>query len=251
MMPALMFRREFLAVAAAAALMSQAAMAQSAMAQAARPKPKIGFIGAGKIGGQLAQFWARAGYPVMVSARDLGAMKELAAKIGSGAQAGTPAEAAAFGDVVVVSVPYGALPQVGRDYAQQLKGKVVLDTCNPNVRRDGDMTKDALEKGTGVVDPTYLPGTRLVRAFNTVGAGALAPNAGRQGELIGIPLASDDREALIIAAQMVRDAGFEPVIVGGLSTAKSFDTGTAVYGKALPASEVRAALNVKPAPADQ
>jgi 8-hydroxy-5-deazaflavin:NADPH oxidoreductase len=221
-------------------------LAQIAFAQAA--KPKIGFIGAGRIGSQLASFWAHAGYQVMVSARDLAPLKELAAQIGSNVQVGTPAQAAAFGDVIVVTVPYGALPQVGRDYASELRGKVVLDTCNPNPKRDGDMTKDALEKGTGVMDPVYLPGTRLVRAFNTVGAGQLTATSHRAGELIGIPLASDDKDALLIAAQLVRDAGFEPVIVGDLSSAKSFDPGTSIYGKALPASQVRTALNVKDRP---
>lgn len=211
-------------------------------------KPKIGFIGAGRIGSQLAAFWAHAGYKIMISARDLGPLKDIAAQIGPNVQVGTPAEAATFGDVVVVTVPYGALPQVGRDYASELKGKIVLDTCNPNPRRDGDMTKDALEKGTGVMDPDYLPGTRLVRAFNTVGAGQLAPMSHRAGEWIGIPLASNDRDAMLVAAQLVRAAGFEPVLVGDLSTAKSFDTGTAIYGKALPASEVRAALHVKVSP---
>jgi 8-hydroxy-5-deazaflavin:NADPH oxidoreductase len=223
--------------------------AQIAFAQAA--KPKIGFIGAGRIGSQLASFWAHAGYPVMISARELGPLKELAARIGPNVQVGMPAEAAAFGDVVVVTVPYGALPQVGRDYASELRGKVVLDTCNPNPARDGDMTKDALEKGTGVMDPIYMPGTRLVRAFNTVGAGQLAPTSHRSGELVGIPLASNDKGAMLIAAQLVRDAGFESVIVGDLSAAKSFDPGTPIYGKALPASQVRTALNVKIVPSDQ
>jgi 8-hydroxy-5-deazaflavin:NADPH oxidoreductase len=237
----LMIRRNFLF--AGAALVSATALPTPLWAQGA--KPKIGFIGAGRIGSQLATFWAHAGYPVMVSALDLDEMKKLAAQIGSGAQAGTSAEAAAFGDVVVVTVPYGALPQVGKDYAAQLKGKIVLDTCNPNVTRDGPMTKETLDKGTGVMDPIYLPGTRLVRAFNTVGFGLLTPNANRPGEKIGIPLASDDKAAMAVAAQMVKDAGFEPVIVGGLSTAKSFDTGTSIYGKAVPASEVRTALGVK------
>src|SRR5262249_1036172 len=147
-----MIRRNFLL--AGAALVSATALPSLSWAQA---KPKVGFIGAGRIGGQLATFWAHAGYPVMVSALDLDTVQKLAAGIGSGAQAGTPAQAAAFGDVVVVTVPYGALPQVGKDYAAQLKGKIVLDTCNPNVTRDGPMTKDALEKGTGVMDPIYLP----------------------------------------------------------------------------------------------
>jgi predicted dinucleotide-binding enzyme len=214
-------------------------------ARAAQSKPKIGFIGAGKIGGTLAKLWTQAGYEVMLSARDLGPVRELAAQLGYTARVGTPAEAAAWGDVVVVSVPYGALPQIGHDYAAELKGKVVLDTCNPYVSRDGDMAQEALNKGTGVMDPIYLPGTRLVRAFNAINYRSLASEAHRAGEPIGIELAADDPQALTIAKQLVSDAGFEPVVVGGLSTAKRFDNGSPVYPKTLTANEMRALLGLK------
>ena len=211
----------------------------------AQAKPKIGFIGAGRIGGTLARLWTQAGYQVMLSARDLGPVRELAAQLGPTASVGTPAEAAAWGEVVVVSVPYGELPQIGHDYAAQLKGKVVLDTCNPYLERDGDMAKEALDKGTGVMDPIYLPGTRLVRAFNAISYQSLASEAHRAGEPIGIELAADDPQALEIAKRLVTDAGFEPVVVGGLATAKRFDHGSAIYPKTLPAGEMRAMLGLK------
>ncbi len=145
--------------------------------------------------------------------------------------------------MVLISVPFAALPQIGKDYAAQLKGKVVLDTCNPYVSRDGAMAQEALDKGTGVTDPAYLPGTRLVRAFNQVSAASLASEAHRAGEKIGVPLAGDDKAALAIASQLVTDAGFDPVMVGGLSTAKSFDPGTPAY-HTLTAKELRAALKL-------
>ncbi|HVV26591.1 MAG TPA: NAD(P)-binding domain-containing protein [Rhizomicrobium sp.] len=218
--------------------------ASGAPVAAAPQKPKIGIIGAGRVGGVLAKLWAGAGYRVMLSARNLDPVRQLAAQIGPNAQAGTPAEAAAFGDVVVVSVPYGALPQIGRDYAGALKGKVVLDTCNPVVQRDGPMAQEALDKGTGVMDPLYLPGTRLVRAFSTINYVPLEHEAHRAGEPIGIPLAGNDRQALEVASQLVRDAGFEPVVVGDLSTAKSFDIGQK-GSKVHPVSELRAILEIK------
>jgi hypothetical protein len=233
-------RRALLLVCGAIAM--SAAFPQSVKADT---KPKIGFIGAGHIGGTLAKLWTQAGYQVMLSARDLGPVKELAAQLGPNASVGTPAEAAAWGDVVVVTVPYGALPQVGHDYAAQLKGKVVLDTCNPYLERDGDMAQEALDKGTGVMDPIYLPGTRLVRAFNAIAYTSLASEAHRSGEPIGIELAADDAQALKIAKQLVKAAGFEPVVVGGLSTAKRFDHGSAIYPKTLPANEMRAQLGLK------
>jgi predicted dinucleotide-binding enzyme len=217
----------------------------AALPALAAPHLKIGVIGAGRIGGTLAKLWAEAGYKVMISARTMEEVQKLAAEIGHGVTAGTPQQAAAFGDVVLISVPYGALPQVGKDNEAELRGKIVLDTCNPYLSRDGEMAKTALEKGTGAVDPTYLPGTRLVRAFNQVSAAALASEAHRSGEKIGVPLAGDDKQALETAEQLVRDAGFDPVVVGGLSSAKRFDPGTPAY-HTLTARELRAILGLKP-----
>lgn len=224
-------------------LLSAAASLLAISPVLAQAKPKIGVIGAGRIGGTLARHWANAGYRVMISARSLEEVQKLAAEIGHGVTAGTPQQAAAFGDVVLISVPFGALPQVGKDNAAQLKGKIVLDTCNPYLGRDGEMAREALEKGTGMVVPTYLPGVRLVRAFNQVSAAALASEAHRAGEKIGVPLASDDKQAMAVAQQLVRDAGFDPVVVGGLATAKSFDQGAAAY-RTLTARELRAILKL-------
>ena len=230
-------RRPFLISAIAlAALVPQALSAQT--------KARIGVIGAGRIGGQLARFWANAGYPVMVSSLSLDEMKKLAGDIGHGARAGTAREAAAFGQVIVMSVPFGALPQVGRDYAAELKGKIVLDTTNPYVSRDGEMANEAIQKGTGMVVPTYLPGVRLVRAFNQIGAAKLEPLSKASGEKTGVPLAGDDAEGLRVASQLVRDAGFEPVVVGGLAAAKRFDVGSPAYTD-LRVSELKARLGLK------
>jgi predicted dinucleotide-binding enzyme len=89
------------------------------------------------------------------------------------------------------------------------------------------------------------PGTRLVRAFNAINSGPLARDGFRKPERLGIPLASDDAEALKIASQLVSDAGFDPVVVGGLSRARDFDYGTPVYVRGMTAAELRKALNLK------
>ena len=81
------------------------------------------------------------------------------------------------------------------------------------------MAKEALVDGTGVVDQKILPGTRLVKAFNVVFAKTLVSDAHHPGELIGVPLASDDKAALDVAKRLVIDIGYEPVVVGGLSGA--------------------------------
>jgi predicted dinucleotide-binding enzyme len=209
---------------------------------------KIGIIGAGRIGGQLARLWADAGYQVMISARNLDEVQKLAAQIGPNASAGTPAQAAAFRDVVVISVPYGAIPQIGRDYAAQLKGKIVLDTCNPKGNDYLALTPEEKALGSGVLDQRHLPGTRLVKAFNTVQSTVLLSAAGRAGELAGVPLATDDKKALEVARQLVIDAGYEPVVAGDLKTAQIFDSYTPFHTTGMSASEVRKLLVEKPAP---
>jgi predicted dinucleotide-binding enzyme len=158
---------------------------------------------------------------------------------------GTPREAAAFGEVVLVSVPYHATPQVGRDYASELKGKVVLDTGNPYPSRDGEMAVRDRLRSTGVASAEYLPGTRLVRAFNAIGADSLTRDAFRAPERIGIPLAADDPQAMKIASQLVSDAGFDPVSVGKLARAREFDYGTPVYVRGMTAAELRVALKLE------
>ena len=205
---------------------------------------KIGVIGSGRVGGTIGGLWVKAGYDVMFSARDIGEVKELVAGLGPNAHAATPREAAAFGDVVLISVPYAALPQIGRDNAAELKGKVVLDTCNPIAGRDGDMAVAARAKGTGVASVELLPGVRLVRAFNCVGYTSMRSEAHRAGERLAIPLAADDQAALKTAIQLVQDAGFEPVVVGGLARAKEFDVSTPVFGKSLTAGELRKILGL-------
>ena len=213
-------------------------------ATAAGRKWKIGIIGAGRIGGALGELWAQAGHEVFLSSRHPERLAELAASIGPAARTGLPREAAAFGEVVLIAVPYGALPQIGRDYASELHGKIVLETGNPQPVRDGDMANAARAEGTGTASARFLPGTRLVRAFSTVPHFHLKIRAQRNGERIAIPLAADDAEALAVAAQLVEDAGFEPVVVGALARAREFDIGSEVFARALTARELRQALQL-------
>jgi hypothetical protein len=106
------------------------------------------------------------------------------------------------------------------------------------------MAEEAVAKGTGVASAEFLPGVRLVRAFNAIAAGTVNREAHREGELIAIPIAGDDEEAVAVATQLVVDSGFDPVVVGGLDRAREFDRGTDVYVKGMTAAQMRAALNL-------
>jgi len=230
-------RRRFLGVVAAAA----AALGGLSLAGRATPtgrdRMKIGIVGSGKVGGSLGSVWVKAGHEVMFSSRTIDNDRELAARLGPGAHAGTPREAAAFGEVVMVSVPYRALPEVGKALADLIAGKVVIDTCNPFVSRDGEVATWARKKGAGLASAELLPGARLVRAFNAIGYARMA-TAHEQPGRFGMPIAGDDAEAIEVASRLIRDIGYEPVLVGGLAKGKHLMPGTPLAGERS-AEEVR------------
>jgi 8-hydroxy-5-deazaflavin:NADPH oxidoreductase len=228
-----------------AVLVSLAGGARADEAAAASGPLKIGVIGTGDIGGALARHWARAGHTLMISSGHPEKLQSLARELGPNVKVGTPREAAAFGDVVMLAVPYHATRQIGRDLAAELKGKILLDAGNPYPSRDGEMAVRDRQRGTGAAVKEYLPGVRVVRAFNAINAGPLANEAFRKPERIGIPLASDDAEAMKVASRLVSEAGFDPVPVGGLSRAREFDYGTPVYVRGMSAMQLRKALKLE------
>src|SRR3954465_1371298 len=175
----------------------------------AQSKPlKIGIIGSGRIGTTFGGLWAKAGHEIMFSDRDAENAKRAAESAGGKARAGTVEEAVAFGDAVLIAVPYGALPAIAQQVGEKLKGKVVMDPNNPVPSRDGELGAQAKEKGAAISTAAILPGARLVRAFNSWGYQKLATEANRPAPRMGIPVAADDPAALKLGMQLVSDAGF-------------------------------------------
>jgi predicted dinucleotide-binding enzyme len=234
---------------AAAALALAAAVAPLAAQQNAEPQQsprlRIGIIGAGNMGGPLGVTWAKAGHQVLWASRNPGELMPLVQQAAPRASAGYADAAAFFGDVVVLAVPPSAIPQLGRDVGALLRGKIVIDMTNPRADRDGEEeTARWLAMGTGLAMQEYLPGARVVKAFNALGANMLA-NPAPGGVRIAVPIAGDNAEDRERVASLVRDAGFEPVIVGPLARAKDFDRGTPVWVKGMNAPQIREALGVR------
>jgi 8-hydroxy-5-deazaflavin:NADPH oxidoreductase len=200
-------------------------------------KIRIGVIGSGNVGAAIGRVWANAGHQVMFASRNLEHDKQLAASIGATAHAGTPAEAAAFGDVLLFAVPYGALPDLGKALAGSIKGKVIIDACNPFPQRDGAIATRAREQGAGVVSAELLPGARIVRAFNAIGASRMGQVHEEPGK-VGMPIAGDDKAAIEVASRLIREIGFEPVLVGGTDKGKYLVPGTPLAGEHSP-EEIR------------
>src|SRR6516225_3995857 len=236
-------RREFLRMTVGStALLALAATPLAAFGQPAGGAPlKIAMVGSGKEGGALGTAFVKAGHQVMFSSRHPEQLKGLVDSLGPRAQAGTVERAIAFGDVVAIVVPYTAMEEIGKENAAALAKKaLVLDVSNPIARRDGEELGKWVEQqgGAGLATAKLLPGACIVRAFNAINYLKLAEDAHRSGELVGVPIAGDDQSAVAIASNLIRQIGFEPVVVGGLAMGKYLVPGTALGGEHTP-TEIR------------
>jgi predicted dinucleotide-binding enzyme len=239
-------RRALLGAAGAFALQGMLRPTTASAETAPGPKTKIGIIGAGHIGSTIGELWIKAGHPVLLSSRHPEELKDLVERLGPLAQAGSVDQAIGFGDVVFIAVPYGALPQIGKDYGKSLAGKIVLEADNAVAARDGAIADEVERDGIGVTSQKYLPGARLVRAFNTLGSMIFAREANRPAPRLAVPIAGDDQEAVQVAAGLVRDAGFDPVEVGKLADARRFQRGGPGYGQDVSAAELKQKLSLAP-----
>jgi predicted dinucleotide-binding enzyme len=189
---------------------------------------KIGILGAGFLGQAIATVAKRSGYEVMLSnSRSRDTLTDLAA--GIGAHAGTAAEAAGFGEVVVVTVPfcrYRNLP------AAQLVGKIVIDTCNYYPDRDGQIeVLDQYATTTSELIARHLPGARLVKAINTILAQDLVTDGRPPGasDRRALPIAGDDAGARQVVAGILEQFGFDVVDTGRLSDSWRFERAKHAY----------------------
>jgi predicted dinucleotide-binding enzyme len=178
---------------------------------------KIAVIGMGNVGGVLGRRWAEAGHEVAFGVRDKGDAKAQAEAKAARAAVGTIAEAAAGAEVVVLAVPWKAVPDA-LAAAGNLAGKVLLDCTNP-------LTPDlsGLEVGTttsaGEQVARAAPGARVVKIFNTTGAPNMADS--RYGDTrLTMLYAGDDAVAKGVAARLAADLGFDPIDVGPLTVSR-------------------------------
>jgi predicted dinucleotide-binding enzyme len=209
-----------------------------ARAQATSPPLKIGSIGAGRMGGALGELFVKAGHPVMFSSRHPDKIKPLAARLGPLAQVGTVEQAVAFGDVIVLVVPYAAIEEIGKAHGRAIASKaLLLDICNPIARRDGEavVTWANEQGGAGLATAKLLPGAKIVRAFNGISYRRVVDIAHRAGTPVGVPIAGDDQKAIALAEGIIRGMGFEPVLIGGLAMGKYLLPGMPLAGEHSPA----------------
>jgi 8-hydroxy-5-deazaflavin:NADPH oxidoreductase len=209
---------------------------------------KIATIGAGREGGALGTLFAKLGHPVLFSSRHPEDLKDLVAAAGPNARAGTTAEAVAFGEVIFLAVPYTAVAQIGQDFGSALAAKpLVIDVSNPIPARDTQdfVNQIASEGGPGLVTAKLLKGARVVRGFNALNYASLEKFAHQSREPVGVPIAGDNPKAIELANRLIREAGFEPVLIGDLAKGKYLVPGTPLAGQHTPAElrQIAATLN--------
>ena len=223
------------------ALASGPAMPAGIRTALAAPE-RIGIIGTGRIGSALARHWAKAGHELMLSSRHPEELQALAAELGPRVRVGTPQQAAAFGQVIFVAIPYAAMPQVGNDISKELAGKVIIDASNPIERRDGAMALDAQKQGAGVASAALLHSKRIVRAFNCIGFALIASDAFRQPQRRVIPIGGDDAAAIQVATRLVNEAGFDVFVIPSLARTQLFDLGQPLASKDWTVAQYQAEL---------
>jgi predicted dinucleotide-binding enzyme len=204
---------------------------------------RIGLIGAGKIGGTLARLFVAQGHEVALSnSRGPETLAELVAEIGPSARAVTPAEAAEFGEVVVVSVPLGRYQEVP---TAGMAGKTVIDTNNYYPQRDGHISPlDDDSTTSAELLAKHLPDAHVVKAFNQIrwtNLGADGKPAGTPGRT-GIPIAGDDPAAKQVVMDLVEQIGFDAVDTGPLASGRLFQPNTSLYVANVTADKIRAVV---------
>jgi predicted dinucleotide-binding enzyme len=202
---------------------------------------QIGILGAGQLGSTIGRLWCAGGHEVRFGTRNPESLSELLSTLGAGSSAGTLKEAAEFGQVVLLAVPLKVIAEFGADLLSTLCGKTVLDACNPDMERDGDWAREVLAQGRGSSAwiASKLIGASVVKAFNMQRFDTLRAEAHQGEDRLAVALAGDDFAALALSKQLVRDAGFEPVLVGSLEEGRAFDPGTRYHAKGIHASRLR------------
>jgi predicted dinucleotide-binding enzyme len=206
---------------------------------------RIGIIGAGHIGGTLAKLVANAGHEVSLSnSRGPETLVRLVEELGGRVQALTAAEAERFGEVVVVSVPFGRYRELP---TEAVAGKVVIDTNNYYPQRDGHFEElDSDRTTSSELLQAHLPDARVVKAFNAIQWMRLRDEGRPAGdpERLGIPISGDDEEAKRTVSELTDQIGFDPVDAGTLAQGgRKHQTGAPAYTQGLPTAELRARLS--------
>ncbi len=205
---------------------------------------KIGIIGSGNIGGTLGKHWAKVGHEVMFSSRHPEELQDMAQEVQ--AKVGTAEETAAFGEVILLAIPYGKVPDIAQQIGS-LDNKILIDAGNPYPQRDGDIAQkvidDESQTATGYV-ASLFPRAKTVKAFNSIYFKVLEEKAFQSGEnRIAVQIAGDDAQAKQTVTKLIEEIGFAAQDIGDLSESSIFEPDAPLYNKNLKIGEAEKLLS--------
>lgn len=188
---------------------------------------KIGILGTGHMASSLAQHWAEKGHHIFFGSRTPEKAVALAGSIGHGAKGGSVSEAAAFGDVLLLGVPWDSAEQTLKACGP-LDGKILIDCINP---LQNDYRSLAIGFSTSAAEEiaTWAPGAKVVKAFNTISDKVIRLGPKFGGEFATAFYCGNDQEAKDVVATLITDLGFDPIDVGGLCMARYLEPMTSLF----------------------
>lgn len=201
----------------------------------------IGIIGSGNIGATLGKHWASTGHQVMFSSRHPEELQSLADRIG--AKTGTVQEAANFGEVILLAIPFGKNAEVAQQTGP-LTGKILIDATNPYPQRDGEVAQQIIDNAHLTATQwtaQQFVGARVVKAFNSIYFKVLENQTFRTGDdRIAVQIASDDEQAKETVKKLLDDIGLVAHDLGELANGRHFEPGAPLYNKNLTLTDAQA-----------
>lgn len=205
---------------------------------------RIGVIGGGKIGSTASSLFVEAGHEVAIAnSRGRETLTELVAELGEHAQAASVDEAASFGDVVLVAIPFGRYAELP---AAAIAGRIVVDATNYYAGRDGNIAElDDDRTTSSELIAAHIPDAKVIKAFNTMNWQVLRDRAKPGGgeDRLALFVAGDDSDAKGVVSGLVEEIGFVPVDTGGLAAGgRRQQPGSPIYNQPVTESEARGVL---------
>lgn len=201
---------------------------------------KIGIIGAGAIGQIYAKLWSAAGHEILLSSRHPEKLTPLVARLGEHIQIGTPAEAAQFGEVVLLAVNYSSVKEAAEAIRPHVRGKLVIDATNPLRHAEGGGTERVIldDEIGGLVMAAMLPEARIAKGLTTLWTGHVERHADVANPKVAMTLAADAPEDRAIVGQLITDAGLVPVDLGSLAQSRPLDPPSPIWNVVLTRDEL-------------
>lgn len=206
----------------------------------------ITILGTGKIGQAVAELWIRAGHSICFGSRNPEKMTTIVESLGQRASVKSIKAAAYEGEIILLATPFAAIDELAMNITGELSGKIILDATNPfGISSEGRVISTLGPNQTaGSYLAKLLPNSHIIKAFTHIMVELLVSRGISQPNFFAMAIAGDDANAKLIAAQLVRDAGYVPVDIGTLAESAPLDPAGILFPNMYTEADMRAVLGI-------